>query len=129
MDITNGPFSDIVTGIIEVASADLLQTTAAAAAMGIVPALIIPMECLMIVLRLLKLKKLGIFAQIIAIMVSHWQHMQVVWTSGVINPYQGFVCPMVNGVNSKIRNNNIIMILNYQTQKLKGTCWQKLAIV
>ena len=26
MDITNGPFSDIVTGIIEVASADLLQT-------------------------------------------------------------------------------------------------------
>ena len=71
MDITNGPFSDIVTGIIEVASADLLQTTAAAAAVAIVSVLIIPMESLMIVLRLLKLKKLGIFAQVIAIMVSH----------------------------------------------------------
>jgi hypothetical protein len=82
MDITNGPFGDLVTGIIDTASADLLQTTTAAAAMAIVSALIIPMEIAMIVLRLLyglfncKLK-LGIFAQIIAIVVSHQQYNAV----------------------------------------------------
>ena len=66
MDITNGPFSDIVTGIIEVTSADLLQTTAAAAAMAIVPALIIPMECLMIVLR--PKTKTHVFAYVLTIL-------------------------------------------------------------
>lgn len=70
MDINNNPFSDIITGIIDVASADILEVTAAAAALAIVSALIIPMEILMIVLRLCKFK-LGIFAKIIAIVVSH----------------------------------------------------------
>lgn len=70
MDITNSPFSDILTGIIEVASPDLLPATAAASAMAIVSALIIPMEILMIVLRLCRFK-LGIFAKIIAVVVSH----------------------------------------------------------
>lgn len=72
MDITNGPFSDIITGIINVASPDVLETTAAAAALAIVSALIIPMEILMIVLRLCRFK-LGIFAKIIAVVVSHQQ--------------------------------------------------------
>lgn len=71
MDINNSPFSDIITGIIDVASADVRQATAAAAALVIVSALIIPMEILMIVLRICKFK-LGIFAKIIAIVVGHW---------------------------------------------------------
>ena len=70
MDINNSPFSDIITGIIDVASADVRQATAAAAALVIVSALIIPMEILMIVLRICKFK-LGIFAKIIAIVVGH----------------------------------------------------------
>ena len=75
MDITNGPFGDIVTGIIDTASSDLLQATTAAAAMAIVSALIIPVEILMIVLRLCRFK-LGIFAKIIAVVVSHQHNMQ-----------------------------------------------------
>ena len=70
IDINNSPFSDIITGIIDVASADVRQATAAAAALVIVSALIIPMEILMIVLRICKFK-LGIFAKIIAIVVGH----------------------------------------------------------
>ena len=70
MDINNSPFSDIITGIIDVASPDVRQATAAAVALAIASGLIIPMEILMVVLRIFKFK-LGIFGKIIVFVVSH----------------------------------------------------------
>ena len=72
-DINTNNVSDITTGIIDTLSPDVREITAAAVALAIVSAVVIPMEVVMIVLRFFKFK-LGILGKIIAIVVSGIKH-------------------------------------------------------